>query len=661
MASSVTGGNRVIVIGGGLAGVCAAHSVLEHGGSVLLVDKSAFLGGNSTKASSGITGTPTQAQVEAGVLDGVSQFIRDTNKSFHGGNENGPVSPLVEELSRLSGPSIDWLSNRFKVDLSQLGLLGGHSGPRVHRGKERFPGMAITCALIDELERLQKENPCLVQIVTKTKVVRLIREPVEAGPVSGVVLENRKGEQRVERGVVIIASGGYAADFGSEHSLLARFKPELLKFATTNAEHATGDGIKMAERVGAQLVDMELVQVHPTGLVDTKDPNSPVKFLCAEALRGTGALIINAKGRRFVNELGRRDEVSSAMLQNEAPPFRLLLSEACAKEMPWHCKHYTGRGLMKHYKSGTELAKEMNIAPHVLQQEFNTYRAAAKTYQKEQRRRRRWSGMSSPRRTDSAKTNIPGAFGKTIFRNADSFHINAPLYAACITPVVHYTMGGLAVNTKAEVLDSQTKQPIAGLYCAGEAAGGVHGKNRLGGNSLLDCVVFGRVAGTEAARYLLSTFLGPTSGRRLDTIYSHLTLDQLPPLRSVPKAAAQPPNIAVATGATPAATSTAAAGANSAISAASTPSSGTQKVAGGNGSRKYTIAAVAQHNKPDDCWCIIGGQVLDLTTFLSEHPGGRQSILMYAGKDATEVFDLVHKRELIDKYTPEAVIGEVSN
>ncbi|KAH9600051.1 FAD-dependent oxidoreductase 2 [Trypanosoma melophagium] len=331
--------------------------VLEHGGSVLLVDSAAFLGGNSTKASSGITGTPTQAQISAGVLDGVKQFVQDINRSFHGmSNDNSKkrnknesntnedinnVSPLVEEVARLSAPSLEWLTQRFGVDLSQLGLLGGHSKPRVHRGSERFPGMAITCARIDALEAQQKANPQQVQIVTKVKVVRLIREPVDdpAAPITGVELENSKGERRVERGVVIITTGGYAADFGSSKidtndSLLARFTPKLLKFATTNGEHATGDGIKIAEQVVALLIDMEYVQMHPTGLVDPRDPENHVKFLCAEALRGTGALIIDGKDKRFVNKLGLRDEVSHAMLQNGSTPFRLLLSEACAKEMP---------------------------------------------------------------------------------------------------------------------------------------------------------------------------------------------------------------------------------------------------------------------------------------------------------------------------------------
>ncbi|KAH9599946.1 FAD-dependent oxidoreductase 2 [Trypanosoma melophagium] len=162
---------------------------------------------------------------------------------------------------------------------------------------------------------------------------------------------------------------------------------------------------------------------------------------------------------------------------------------------------------MKYYKSGVELAEEMKIKPNELQSEFDAYRKTAQTHERLQRRLRRVKGKVSGEEITNERNKISGSYGKTIFRNADSFRVNAPLYVTIITPVVHYTMGGLAVNTRTEVLDSRTKTPIPGVFCAAEAAGGVHGKNRLGGNSLLHCVLFGRVSGKETTRYLLSTFL----------------------------------------------------------------------------------------------------------------------------------------------------------
>jgi flavocytochrome c len=588
--------NRVIIVGGGLAGLSAAHTVLEHGGTVLLLDKSSFLGGNSTKATSGINATPTQAQVDKGIQDGVELFVKDTNTSFHGGKD-GPVSPIVRDLGRLSGPSVDWLVHKFKLDLSIVGLMGGHSAARTHRGKERFPGMTITYALMDGLEKAEKADPTSAKILTKARVIRLLRDS-STGRVTGVVFV-KDGKEFTEFGPVIMATGGFGADF-SKDSLLARYRPEIMHLSTTNGDHCSGDGIKMGEAIGAGLVDMQHVQVHPTGLVDPKEPESKIKFLAAEALRGTGAIMLDREGKRFCNELGRRNYVSDCMFKGKGP-FRLVLNSKASAEIMWHCKHYTGRGLMKHFKSGAELAKEMKLKPAVVEAAFKQYNADA-----------------------AAKKD---AFGKVFFRNTP-FDMNDNFYVAIITPVIHYCMGGLLVNELTEVLDGKTKKPVPGLYCAGEAAGGVHGVNRLGGNSLLDCVVFGRVAGEQVAKYMLSTSLGPGSNIRLDTIYSQLK----PAGGAAPTAAAAAPPAA----------------------AASKPA------AAASAKKKYTAADVAKHNKEGDCWVIIGKQVLDVTKFMPDHPGGKKAIMLFAGKDATDEFDMLHKREVIDKYAPESVIGEVA-
>lgn len=586
--------NRVIVVGGGLAGLTAAHTLLEHGASVLLIDKSAFLGGNSTKATSGINGTPTQAQMSSKIQDTVETFQKDMNTSFHGGKD-GPVSKTIVELARLSGPSIDWLTYKFDLDLSVVGLMGGHSVMRTHRGKERFPGMTITYALMDALEKVQAARPNDAKIVTKARVTKLLRED-RTGPVTGVVYECG-GAVVTEYGPVIICTGGFGADF-SKDSLLNRFKPEVMSFSTTNGDHCTGDGLKMGEAVGAALVDMSYVQVHPTGLVDPKEPNSKLKFLAAEAIRGTGAIILDGNGKRCVNELGRRDHVSSCMLNGKGP-FRLVLNSKCSQEIMWHAKHYTGRGLMKHFKTGADLAKDMNVKPDVLAKTFTTYNECAEKKQ--------------------------DPFGKVFFRNTP-FDMKDNFYTAVITPVVHYTMGGLAVDHLTQVLDAN-KQPVPGLWSAGEAAGGVHGINRLGGNSLLDCVVFGRVAGKEAARYLLATHLGPGSNVRLDTIYKQLQGQPAAP-------AAQP--------------------------AISAPAPAAAVVAPKQPLRKISADEVAKHNKDNDCWVIIGKQVLDVTEFMPDHPGGKKAIMLFAGKDATEEFDMLHKREVIEKYAPKSVIGELA-
>merc|ERR1712230_312870 len=283
-------------------------------------------------------------------------------------------------------------------------------------------------------------------------------------------------------------------------SLLAKHRPDLLHLPTTNGEHCTGDAIKMGEAVGANSVDLEWVQVHPTGLVKPDDPDAKIKFLAAEALRGVGGIVFDANGNRFANELGRRDYVTGEMWKNK-PPFRLCLNKAASDEIIWHCKHYTGRGVMKSYASGAELAKDMKIDLQVLIDTHEQHYQAAKKTEKDP------DGGSYPaypsgKSWDAASG--PTGSGKKFYHNiiSGSQVATEPFYVAIITPVIHYCMGGLEVTADAECI-AKNGQVIPGMYAAGEIAGGVHGNNRLGGNSLLDCVVFGRVAGKAAAKYIM--------------------------------------------------------------------------------------------------------------------------------------------------------------
>merc|ERR1712159_831839 len=215
------------------------------------------------------------------------------------------------------------------------------------------------------------------RIITKAKATKLLMGP--AGACVGCVYE-RGGQEFQEHGPVIICTGGFGADF-TQDSLLAKYRPDLLHLPTTNGEHCTGDAIKMGEKVGAETIDLEWVQVHPTGLVKPDDPDAKVKFLAAEALRGVGGLIFDANGKRFANEVGRRDYVTGEMWKNK-PPFRLCLNNAAATEMIWHAKHYTGRGVMKYYASGEELAKDMGVPLQKLIDTHETHYQAAKKQEK---------------------------------------------------------------------------------------------------------------------------------------------------------------------------------------------------------------------------------------------------------------------------------------
>lgn len=575
---------QVIIVGGGLAGLSAAHTLLERGANVLLIDKQGFMGGNSTKATSGINGAGTQTQHDHGITDSAKIFFDDTKRSAR----DLARDDLIRVLTGRSGDAVNWLQDKFALDLSKVSRLGGHSQPRTHRGDAQFPGMVITYAQLERLEDLSVSIPDRVKILKKTRVTKLIKD--QSGTVTGVeYIQNGKTSSAL--GPVILATGGYAADF-TDDSLLRKYRPELWDLPTTNGEHSTGDGHKIALAAGASAVDMEKVQVHPTGLVDPKEPNAKVKFLAAEALRGVGGLLLDNEGQRFVDELQHRDFVTGKIWENGKYPIRLILNGKSSKEIEWHCKHYVGRGLMKKFDSGDALAKEFGLPPAVLKKTFDDYNLAAKTKKDK--------------------------FAKKFFSD-DKWTLNDTFNVAVMTPVLHYTMGGLEIDPEGRVL-AAGGAPLPGLFAAGEVAGGVHGANRLGGSSLLGCVVFGRVAGDTAAAYLLQN-IGDVSSR----------------------AAGRVAGVAAQLGAEPE-TAKASSGA-----AASPPS------AGGS----YTIDEVAKHNKKDDIWVVVDGQVLDVTKFLPDHPGGEKAILLYAGRDATEEFNMLHDPKVIPRYAPDAVIGRV--
>merc|ERR1712166_747635 len=360
------------------------------------------------------------------------------------------------------------------------------------------------------------------------------------------------------------------------------------------------------------------------------DPDAKIKFLAAEALRGVGGLVFDAKGKRFANELGRRDYVTGEMWKNK-PPFRLCLNKAASDEIIWHCKHYTGRGVMKYFESGRKLAQEIGCSVEKIAEVHEAHFQASQKQAKDPE-----GGMYPAYPSGKCWDEASGktGAGKKYYHNVipGSKFADEPFYAAIITPVIHYCMGGLEVGVNSVCL-GPPGAPIAGLYAAGEVAGGIHGNNRLGGNSLLDCVVFGRVSGKHAAEWMLggdvkstdlaklcaSTPAGKVAGASLcGGSYE----DDMNPGAAAPQAGA------VSAGAT-------------------------------GGVAGFSEEEVAKHTTKDDCWVILDGKVLDVTNFLSEHPGGELAILTFAGKDATEEFNMIHPPDVVGKYAPDAIIGVV--
>jgi succinate dehydrogenase/fumarate reductase flavoprotein subunit len=339
----------VAVVGGGLSGLTASLHLLEAGVRVALIDKRLFWGGNSAKASSGINGGYTSNQEKLGIEDSADQFYKDTMACS--GRTNGSLTErLIRRMADDSDRAVSWIESHAQVDLPDVGQLGGHSNPRTHRPRNRLAGAAF----ISGLERavLKYRDTGLLQVLKGHRMVNIL-------PVNNQ--ENEKAEKAddnsthglwdlqlevvggspvtVRASSVILATGGYANDKDGPDSLLKEVTPHLMNLRSTNGEFATGDGIKVARKLGAGTIDLDMVQVHPTGFADKpigfkddgKNPNSPL-ILCAEILRGVGSVILNSKGERFVNELQTRKFVSNLFVyvinnynlieQNRSPPNR---------------------------------------------------------------------------------------------------------------------------------------------------------------------------------------------------------------------------------------------------------------------------------------------------------------------------------------------------
>lgn len=465
---------KVVVVGGGLAGLSAAIEASRHGAMVTIVEKEKGLGGNSAKATSGINGVGTEAQAAKGIVDSVAVFIKDTITSGAGLSKQ----ELVEVLGRNSVDAHVWLKS-FGLNLTDVVQLGGHSVRRTHRfpptpdGKPIPVGFTIVNTLKKEVENNLKD---VVTVVTNAAFKKLL---MDGDSVVGVQYADDSGTLHEVKGNVVLAAGGYANDHASD-SLLMKYVPSLASLPTTNGPWATGDIIKATTDVGLSLVNMDKVQVHPTGFVEPKAPNQHTKFLAPEALRGCGAILLDANGKRFVNELGRRDYVSEAIFKHGKPfegnkdyptvAVMLLTQTVIDKFGPPAVGFYKFKGLIEDVKNLDGVAEKLGLDVSVIKDTIKKYEADAKEG-----------------KDQFGKQDFP-----TVFSEHDQF------FVAYVTPTLHYCMGGIEINTDGSVLRPGAKV-VPGLFAAGEVSGGVHGANRLGGNSLLECVVFGRLAGRNAA------------------------------------------------------------------------------------------------------------------------------------------------------------------
>ena len=487
----------VVVVGAGGAGMTAAITAAAEGKSVVILESQSMVGGNSVRATGGMNAGKTvyQDENEFGESAGVEKTLKTAAEKYadnktitalaktvseqwaaYQANPTGYFDSvelmeldtmiggkgindpeLVETLCANSADAIDWL-DEHGITLHNVSSFGGASVKRIHRpvnaeGKTVSVGSYMIPLLQENCEKAG------VKMMLDTTATEILTDA--NGAAVGVKATGASGETvTVNAKAVVLATGG----FGANLDMVVKYKPELKGFMTTNAPGIQGQGIEMAEAIGAATVDMDQIQIHPTVEANTA-------ALITEGLRGDGAILINEEGQRFIDEVGTRDVVSAAEIAQTGSYSWLVVDQAMA-DASSVIQGYIKKGYTVTGATYEELGKAMGVDAA----------AFAETMEK-------WNGCVEAK-------NDPD-FGRTSFANPLN---TAPYYAVKVTAGVHHTMGGLKINANTEVLNEKG-EVIPGLFAAGEVTGGVHGANRLGGNAVADFTVFGRIAGAAASDY----------------------------------------------------------------------------------------------------------------------------------------------------------------
>ena len=487
----------VVVVGAGGAGMTAAITAAAEGKTVVILESQSMVGGNSVRATGGMNAGKTvyQDENEFGESAGVEKTLKTAAEKYadnetitalaktvseqwaaYQANPTGYFDSvelmeldtmiggkgindpeLVETLCANSADAIDWL-DEHGITLHDVSSFGGASVKRIHRPvNAEGKTVSVGSYMIPLLEENCKKAG--VQILLNTTANEILTDA--NGAAAGIKATGSTGETvTVNAKAVVLTTGG----FGANLDMVVKYKPELKGFMTTNAAGIQGQGIEMAQAIGAATVDMDQIQIHPTVEANTA-------ALITEGLRGDGAVLINEEGKRFIDEVGTRDVVSAAEIAQTGSYSWLVVDQAMA-DASSVIQGYIKKGYTVTGATYEELGKAMGVDAA----------AFAETMEK-------WNGYVEAK-------NDPD-FGRTSFANPLN---TAPYYAVKVTAGVHHTMGGLKINANTEVLNEKG-EVIPGLFAAGEVTGGVHGANRLGGNAVADFTVFGRIAGAAASDY----------------------------------------------------------------------------------------------------------------------------------------------------------------
>ena len=440
----------IVIIGSGGAGLSSAITATEKGAKVIVLEKMAYFGGNSNRSEGEMNAAGTKQQKAHGILDDTPErFAADTIRGGHGLNDPALVKALTENAASAE----EWLLDLGAHFCHRMGRGGGQTRARGHGPCDGSPvGIEIMRVLG---ERADKDH---IDMRLNNRVTKIL---MKNGKVAGVQVKTPKGMEPINAKSVILATGG----FGANHKMVEKYRPELKGFSTTNHPGATGDGIVLAQQVGAGLTDIEQIQIHPTVIKKNG-------ALISESMRARGGFLLNKNGKRFTNELLTRDVVSANELKQPGGIAYLVIDNSIYSKNKM-AQNYTAEKLMTKCDTIADVAKLIGVDPKVVQASFDQYHKAF----------------------DNKKDDLFGRPEMLIRMD------QAPYFVAEVTPGIHHTMGGVKIDPQAEVLTPE-KKPIPGLFAAGEVTGGVHGGNRIGGNAVADIITFGRISANSALKYI---------------------------------------------------------------------------------------------------------------------------------------------------------------
>lgn len=448
----------VVVIGAGGAGFSAAIEAKNAGANVVLLEKMPAVGGNSLISGAEMNAAKNWVQPKLGINDDSPELHAED--TYKGGDMKGDMN-VIKVMTHNALDAAKWcrdyLGVRFEDD--NLFFFGGHSRKRAlipvgHTGTEFITKFQ---AKADELG---------IPVITNMKAEELIKD--KSGRVVGVkATMNGASYTFNAKGGVVLATGG----FGANPEMVKKYNPKIdERFKTTDAPGTTGKALYMAERAGAQLVNMGYIQTYPIC-----DPISGVIELIADA-RFDGAIMLNQEGKRFVEELQRRDVLSEAILKQTGGYCWVLWNDKIGsisntvKEHPTEYEAFTKQGIMA-------TCDDLKCVADFTKIPFDSLKGTVN----------RVSSMTG-KGNDKDFNHRSGLVDMT----------QGKYYVIKAVPSVHHTMGGVRINEKAQALTAEGKA-IPGLWAAGEVTGVTHGTNRLGGNAYTDIIVFGRIAGKAAA------------------------------------------------------------------------------------------------------------------------------------------------------------------